>query len=55
MPTESRSFSSEKSYSPSRLICPHEMTEWFATAARISALRSSVEAWLRRKRMGAAS
>ena len=27
MPTESRSLSSEKSYSPSRLMCPHEMTE----------------------------
>jgi len=38
MPTESRSFSSEKSYSPSRLIGSHEMTEWLATAARIAAL-----------------
>ena len=38
MPTESRSFSSEKSYSPSRLTCSHEMTEWLATAVRISAL-----------------
>jgi hypothetical protein len=43
MPTESRSFSSEKSYSPSRLICSHEMTEWLATAARSAALNSSVE------------
>ena len=48
MPTKSRSFSSEKSYSPSRLTWPHEITEWLATAARISALISSVEAWLRR-------
>ena len=48
MPTESRSFSSEKSYSPSRLICSHEMTEWLATAARIAALSSSMADWLRR-------
>jgi DNA invertase Pin-like site-specific DNA recombinase len=34
MPTESRSFWSEKSYSPSRLMCPHEMREWLAAAAR---------------------
>jgi len=47
MPTESRSFSSEKSYSPSRLMCSHEMTELLTTAARFSALSSSVDAWLR--------
>src|SRR5450432_676277 len=41
MPTESRSFSSEKSYSPSRLTWPLEITEWLATAARISCHRSS--------------
>src|SRR5260370_13217459 len=32
IPTESLSFSSEKSYSPSRLICCHDTTEPFAIA-----------------------
>ena len=32
MPAESRSFSSEKSYSPSRLICCQDTTEPFAMA-----------------------
>ena len=32
---------------PEQVDVPHEMTEWLA-AARISALSSSVEAWLRR-------
>src|SRR5271169_122940 len=32
IPTESWSFSSEKSYSPSKLTCSHEMAEWLATA-----------------------
>ena len=41
-------FSSEKSYSPSRLICSQAMTAWLATAARIAPLRSSVEAQPRR-------
>src|SRR5277367_3348846 len=48
IPTESWSFSSEKSYSPSKLTCSHEMAEWLATASRISALSSSVDAWSRR-------
>ncbi len=33
---------------PEQVDVPHEMTEWLTTAARISALSSSVEAWLRR-------
>jgi transposase-like protein len=31
---ESRSFSSEKSYSPSMLMCAHAMGEWAAIASR---------------------
>ena len=55
MPAESRSFSSEKSYSPSRLICCQDTTEPFAMAwdriSRAFAAPRRCPALLRRARM----